>query len=73
MRVKGLLEPDAFRLNQNAALAFCLHMTFSKNRCPLFRIMLEKTQTATRGGADEKAALAPPKENGGAFAPPPPL
>jgi hypothetical protein len=29
-----------FKLNHNFALAFCLSMIFSENRCPLFRLML---------------------------------
>jgi hypothetical protein len=34
------LERDDFSLNRHPALAFCLSMIFSENRCTLFGIML---------------------------------
>jgi hypothetical protein len=34
------LERDELWLDRHPALAFCLSMIFSKNRFPLFRIML---------------------------------
>ncbi len=36
------LERDEFRMNRHRALAYCLSMIFSKNRFPLFRIMLRR-------------------------------
>jgi hypothetical protein len=34
------LERDDFSLNRHPALAFCLSIIFSENRCTLFGIML---------------------------------
>jgi hypothetical protein len=33
------LKHDCIRSKRNRALAYCLRMIFSENRCPLFRIM----------------------------------
>src|SRR5438034_7694360 len=39
-RVRVGLERDDFSSNRHPALASCLSMIFSENRCPLFGIML---------------------------------
>jgi hypothetical protein len=36
---KTALKRDEFRSNRHRALAYCLRMIFSENRCTLFRIM----------------------------------
>src|SRR5262245_10926965 len=38
--VRSALERDDFSLNRHPALASCLSMIFSENRCTLFGIML---------------------------------
>ena len=39
-RLARCLKRDEIRMNRHRALAFCLSMIFSENRCTLFRIML---------------------------------
>jgi hypothetical protein len=36
----SVLKRDDLRMNHHRALAICLRMFFSENRCTLFRIML---------------------------------
>jgi hypothetical protein len=38
--VAALLERDDFQRNRHRALSFCSSMILSKNRAPLFKIML---------------------------------
>ncbi len=40
------LKRDGFRSKRHRALAYCLSMIFSENRCPLFRIMLQGNKAA---------------------------
>ena len=40
MKLSPALKRDEIGLNRHRALALCLSMIFSENRCTLFRIML---------------------------------